>query len=85
MTETPSVSTTNETALDTTSTTTYNNIAPSIDTAIVTVSVIRIDDDAWQQHIQDIGCSKNSLVKPIYQQNKIPAYGPLDAPLYAFV
>ena len=37
---------------------------------------IRIEEDIWSMRLQDTGCSKESLKKASYRQNKIPPYGP---------
>ena len=55
----------------------------SIDDVIVQwYSNIRIPEVEWIAWLQDVGCTKELLVKKTYQQNKIPAYGPPDASLY---
>ena len=37
---------------------------------------IRIGEEIWSMRLQDTGCTKESLKKSTYRQNKIPAYGP---------
>ena len=47
-------------------------------------SSIRIDDDVWNQRIQDKGCTFDELPSKTYQQNKIVSVGPNEENLQYF-
>ena len=45
---------------------------------------VKIPDDEWKRRIQDGGCAISELKKKTYKKNKIPGYGPKEAPIYYF-
>ena len=47
-------------------------------------STVRIQDDLWNQRIQDIGCTKDLLPLKTYKRSQIPPIGPVDSQLFYF-
>ena len=57
---------------------------PSTETSTNEYANVRLQDDLWNQRIQDSGSTLENLPKKHYKRSKIPAIGPKESPMYYF-
>ena len=64
------------------STSTFTSVVSLEGGVYDTCQLIPIEDQVWQNWLQDMGCELKELIVTTYCQNEIPPYGPLDVLLY---
>ena len=55
-----------------------SNVAINVARQATMYSSIRVEENTWNDRIQDTGCKKEELTAKTYRQNQIVAYGPKD-------